>query len=73
MSYEIDGQLHQDYEVAYRTTTKNSERKIDGGEVMPIIKYKGKESELVFIANFRPAVGKFCVEFPAGLLESSDF
>ena len=41
---------------------------MDGVEIMPIIKKTGKDPELVFIANFRPSVGNFCIEFPAGLL-----
>jgi hypothetical protein len=40
---------------------------------MPIIKKEGQMPEIVFIANFRPSAGRFTIEFPAGLLESSNY
>jgi hypothetical protein len=38
-------------------------------DVIPIIKYKDRPAQLLLIANFRPPVGKFVLEFPAGLLD----
>jgi hypothetical protein len=43
----------------------------DGIQIIPVIEYENHK-ELVFIANFRPAVGKFVIEFPAGLAEGQD-
>jgi 8-oxo-dGTP pyrophosphatase MutT (NUDIX family) len=42
-------------------------------EIIPIIKKIDKSLEIVLIANFRPPVGKFCLEFPAGMVEGSDY
>ena len=42
-------------------------------EIIPIIKKKDKSLEIVMIANFRPAAGKFCLEFPAGMIEGTDY
>ncbi|CAD8082883.1 unnamed protein product [Paramecium primaurelia] len=40
-----------------------------GVEIIPIIKYKDKHSQLIIIANFRPPIRKFCLEFPSGLVD----
>ncbi|CAD8117337.1 unnamed protein product [Paramecium sonneborni] len=40
-----------------------------GVEIIPIIKYKQKPSQIIVIANFRPPIRKFCLEFPAGLVD----
>lgn len=40
-----------------------------GVDVIPIIHYKDKPDELLLIANFRPPIRKFCLEFPAGLVD----
>ena len=52
---------------------RKNDFKIDGVEIMPILKRKDKSLELIMIANFRPPIGKFCLEFPAGIVEDADF
>lgn len=68
LDYTIGGKAVHNYEAVYRTTTKNKGFPFDGVDVIPIIKYKEKPSEIVMIANFRPPAGRFSLEFPAGLL-----
>jgi ADP-ribose pyrophosphatase len=46
---------------------------VDGVEIIPIIKKIDKTLSMVLIANFRPPIGKFCLEFPAGMVEGSNF
>ncbi|CAD8190660.1 unnamed protein product [Paramecium pentaurelia] len=40
-----------------------------GVDIIPIIKYKDKPSQVIVIANFRPPIRKFCLEFPAGIVD----
>lgn len=49
------------YEGVFRPQRKQKGTAIDGVEIVPIIKRKDGPSELVFIANFRPSVGHFCI------------
>lgn len=63
----------QSYQYVYRPfikqSTSNTVKKgTDGIQVIPIIEYPDHK-EIVFIANFRPPVGKFVIEFPAGIAE----
>lgn len=58
--------------MAYRPTRKNNAT-IDGVEIIPIFKKKDGSKDLVLIANFRPPLGKFCLEFPAGMIETNDY
>jgi 8-oxo-dGTP pyrophosphatase MutT (NUDIX family) len=37
------------------------------------LKKKDGSKDLVLIANFRPPLGKFCLEFPAGMIETTDY
>ena len=71
VTYAIGERVVPNYEAVYRTTRKD--RKLDGVEVVPIIQYKDKPSEILIIANFRPPAKKFCIEFPSGLIESEDY
>ena len=71
LDYTIGQKAAHSYETAYRTTTKKGG--IAGVNVVPIIKYKDKSSELVLIANFRPACNCFVLEFPAGLVEDDNY
>lgn len=69
VDYEIGGERMNSYEMVFRPTSEDKNLPIDGVDVLPIIKHKDKPSQAVLIANFRPPVGKFVLEFPAGLLE----
>lgn len=53
--------MHEGYESVFRTTKKQKSFPIDGAEILPIIKRKNQTPEIVIIANFRPATGKFCL------------
>jgi hypothetical protein len=50
-----------DYESVFRPTTRKKGSSIDGGEVIPIIKTEKHKPQLVVIANFRAAIGKFSI------------
>ena len=69
VDYEIGGRRINNYEMVFRSTTEDKNLDIDGVDIIPIIKYKEKPSQLLLIANFRPPAGKFVLEFPAGLLD----
>ena len=69
VNFSIGDKTVENYEAVYRTTTKNKGFGIDGVQVIPLMKYKDRPSELVMIANFRPPVNNFTLEFPSGLLE----
>eukprot|EP00283_Hemiselmis_rufescens_P026476 CAMPEP_0173467336 /NCGR_PEP_ID=MMETSP1357-20121228/74864_1 /TAXON_ID=77926 /ORGANISM="Hemiselmis rufescens, Strain PCC563" /LENGTH=293 /DNA_ID=CAMNT_0014435467 /DNA_START=1 /DNA_END=882 /DNA_ORIENTATION=+ len=36
--------------------------------ILPILKKKGSQDQIMLISQFRPAVGAYCIEAPAGLL-----
>lgn len=59
------------YEAVERTTRKPGQV-CDGVDVIPILKKKNQKDQLVFIANYRPPVDQFVLEFPAGLLDNTD-
>ncbi|CAK57506.1 unnamed protein product (macronuclear) [Paramecium tetraurelia] len=40
-----------------------------GVRVIPIVKYKNKPSTIIIVANFRPPIRKYCLEFPGGLID----
>ena len=69
VDYEIGGRRLNNYEMVFRPTTEDKKLEIDGVDVIPIIKHKDKPTQLILIANFRPPVGKFVLEFPAGLMD----
>eukprot|EP01088_Endostelium_zonatum_P021620 TRINITY_DN8663_c0_g1_i1.p1 TRINITY_DN8663_c0_g1~~TRINITY_DN8663_c0_g1_i1.p1 ORF type:complete len:247 (-),score=84.61 TRINITY_DN8663_c0_g1_i1:60-800(-) len=37
--------------------------------IIPLLKRKDKDFDVVLISQYRPAVGKYCLEFPAGLMD----
>ena len=41
-------------------------------ELVPIIKKKGETPQLIVIKQFRPPVGKYMIELPAGLVDSKE-
>lgn len=55
--------------MVFRPTTEKGGYEIDGVDVIPIIKYKEKPSQILLIANYRPPANKFVLEFPAGLMD----
>ncbi len=54
INYSIGDTKITNYEALYRTTTKKGQ--IDGIDIIPIIQYKDKPSELVMIIEFRPPI-----------------
>ena len=44
----------------------------DGASLIPILKYPDGSQKLCLIANHRPPVGKYMLEFPAGLLDPNE-
>ena len=53
-------------------TSKRANKEVDGIDVVATVKYKNKPSKIVLIANYRPAIDRYIIEFPAGLVESGD-
>lgn len=41
-------------------------------DILPIVKYSNGKRKLLMIANYRPPVNGYTIEFPAGMLEGSD-
>ena len=72
VTYSVGDKVIPNYECIYRTTRKEG-CKTDGVEVIPVIKYANKKSQVVLIANYRPPVGGFCLEFPSGLVEDDNY
>jgi len=47
-------------------------RVVDAVEIIPVIKYKNKETKLVMVRQFRPPTGQYYVELPAGLVDEGE-
>jgi len=52
--------------------TNHSLAEVDAVEVIPILKRKGEPNQLVLIRQFRPPVGGYVIELPAGLTDASE-
>lgn len=63
--------VHKSYEFVKRTTRLENNN-VDGAAIVPILKYPDGKSKLVVIANYRPPVDKFILEFPAGLTDAGE-
>lgn len=56
---EINGKRITNYEMVFRPTTEKGGYDIDGVDVIPVIKYKEKPSQILLIANYRPPANKY--------------
>jgi len=45
---------------------------VDAVAVLPILKREGEPSKLILISQFRPPIGKYCLEMPAGLIDKGE-
>ena len=71
VSVEINGKLIIDYEYVDRPASKQHNKSLDAVSMVPIIKSsKNHNLKVVVIANFRPPINKFILEFPGGKVES---
>lgn len=72
--------MHVDYQVGsnkfdnweYIERIAKPENGNGGIDIVGVVKYKQKSSKLVLIANFRPAVDNYVLEFPAGVVETKN-
>ena len=55
--------------MASRQQTLAANRPVAVG-IVAVLKYADKESEVALTIQFRPPIGKHCVEFPAGIIRS---
>ena len=70
--YNDKGVIFKDYECLKRTTKKNH-LSYDALTIIPILKYKDHlKKKILLIAEYRPPVQSFVLEFPAGLAESEN-
>lgn len=71
VDYTIGHQTVNNYEKIYLTTSKPG--KIDSVDIIPIIQYKERPSELIMIAEFRPPVHGYVLQFPTGMAEDTNY
>jgi len=57
------------WEAAYRPTRKGA---VDAVLLVPILKKRGQPDKIVLVSQFRPPVGKMCIETPAGLVDAGE-
>lgn len=65
------GKVLKDWEMVERVRM-NPDEICNGVDIVPIVKYKNGTRRLLLIANYRPPVDAYVVEFPAGLLDCDD-
>ncbi|KXS10017.1 hypothetical protein M427DRAFT_37940 [Gonapodya prolifera JEL478] len=57
------------WETAERTTRKGD---VDAVDILPLLKSKGNPTKTVIITQFRPPIGGYCIELPAGLVDANE-
>lgn len=72
ISYDMNGKTTKNYEMVFRPNMEERNIEVQSVDIIPIIKYKDRPTEIIMIANFRPPVMKYVLEFPAGLMEDND-
>ena len=53
-------------------TTRRPDATVDGVDMLAIIKKTGLDDQLILVKQFRPPMGGYTLEFPAGLLDPSE-
>jgi len=73
VAYRIEDSTRiQTWELVERTT-RSVGNDIDGVDIIGIVhSRKQKKKQIALIVNYRPAVGKFVLELPAGLIEQGE-
>ncbi|XBW38196.1 hypothetical protein QEN19_003788 [Hanseniaspora menglaensis] len=61
----------REYERVTRQTTAKGTG-IDAVIVIPLLKRPNLPTKMLLLKQFRPPLGKVCIEFPAGLIDDSD-
>jgi len=70
LEYEDEGGVQRSWESVERTTRKGD---IDGVEIVPVlVNGPSKRPETVLVSQFRPPVGDYVLEFPAGLVDAGE-
>ena len=71
VDYQIGEKTLKNWECVERPSKDKVTKECDGVEAIGIIRYKDKEikPQIVMIANYRPPVDNYVLEFPAGLLD----
>ena len=70
VSFEISGKIIKDYEYIDRPEGQKHNT-TDGVSIAPIIvSAQSKSKKIVIVANFRPAINNFNLEFPGGIVET---
>jgi hypothetical protein len=62
--------VKQGYEYVQRTTTTNCG--VDSATLVTFLVYPDGRRQLLLIANYRPPIDRFDLEFPAGLLDPGE-
>ncbi len=71
VEFTIGDKSFPQYESIYRTTSIPG--RIDSIDIIPVIKYKDRKSELLMNVEFRAPVHGYTLEFPTGMCESDDY
>lgn len=58
------------WEACSRSTRGSSG--VDAVAIVPVLLHPSRPASTILITQFRPPVGKFCVEFPAGLVDEGE-
>lgn len=71
VSLEIAGKKINEYEYFDRPASKKLNASLDGISMIPLIKSsKFPQKKLVIVANFRPPINNYILEFPGGNVET---
>lgn len=56
----------------YVRRTHNRPDRVDAVEIVSILRRKGHPDCMVLVVQYRPPIQRYCIEFPAGLVDSED-
>ena len=72
IDYKVGEKEFKNYESVERTTRRN-DTGFDGVDVVALVRKKEwSNRKIIVIANYRPPINGFILEFPAGLMDDSD-
>ncbi|CAG8498902.1 14632_t:CDS:2 [Acaulospora morrowiae] len=54
------------------STTKGDKREIDATDIHGIIRAPNSPPLTVLVVQYRPAIGRYCIEFPSGIIDAQE-
>lgn len=74
VSVEVSGKKLENYEYIEYNPAKKFNKNLNGVSIAPLIKYQTTNKiKIVVVANFRPPINNYILEFPGGFVENDSY